>query len=105
MNWLEPWWSTESFDEAFHDGFRKQLELEVGPDHPLWRIKTRLVARGLGDDALFAIQDGSGRVAAVHLTWSSSQQRMPWPETLIFESLKHFETECMLPDHRQWKSD
>jgi hypothetical protein len=66
MEWLDPWWSTEGHSPEFHETFRKQLELEA-----------KLIARDNGDDALFQILDGSGRVAVVHLTWAKSQERLP----------------------------
>jgi hypothetical protein len=35
---------------------------------------------------LFAVEDGSGRVAAVHLTWRRGAESPPWPESGLHES-------------------
>lgn len=102
MEWLEPWWSTEDFDESFHETFRKQLELEVSLGHAMYQIPARLIARGNGDDALFQILDGSERVAVVHLTWSKSQEHLPWPITSIYASIEEFIKEVMLLENKDW---
>lgn len=102
IDWLEPWWSTAEFDEPYHAGFKSQLEREVGPDHPLFGLQTRLVGRGNGDDALFAICDGTGRYAVVHLTWATHQESMPWPVTEIYPSLDAFVAQRMIPENSQW---
>jgi hypothetical protein len=65
MEWLEPWNSTEAHDARFHESFREQLEREVPAGHVMYRLPARIIARGNGDDALFEILDGSGRVAEV----------------------------------------
>ncbi len=31
MEWFDPWWSTDDQDNHFHETFRNQLRLEVGP--------------------------------------------------------------------------
>lgn len=88
MEWQEPWWSTAEQTEEFHRVFAAELAAEVGPDHPLAGVPVRLIARGEGDDALFRLEDGSGRVALVHLTWANRPERLPWPRTAIFDSLE-----------------
>lgn len=102
MEWLEPWSSTESMDARFHDGFVKQLQVEVASGHELHGLPVRLIARGNGDDTLFEILDGSGRVAVVHLTWSKKPEKLPWPRTRIFANLQTFEQERMIPEHNEW---
>ena len=100
IEWLDPWWPTEGFDREFHEAFRNQLELELPPGHAVYGLPVRLIARGNGDDALFEITDGSGRVALVHLTWSKSQERLPWPRAAIFRDLQEFIRQAMIPDHQ-----
>ena len=99
MEWLSPWWSTENQDEQFHLEFKMQLEMEVGPEHPLHGIETRLIARGNSDDALFKLLDGSGRYAVVHLTWARHPEPFPWPVTEVFDSLESFVRDRMIPEH------
>jgi hypothetical protein len=101
VDWLEPWWSTATQGEEFHEGFKRQLKTEVGPEHPLYNIDARIVARGYGDDTLFQLLDGSGRFAVVHLTWRQSQEPMPWPVTEIHSSFQSFVTDRMIPEHAE----
>jgi len=100
VEWLDPWWSTEGMDPHFHETFQRQLELEVPPGHPLFGVKVELIGRGSGDDALFKLLDGTGRVAVVHLTWSKGQERLPWPRTTIYQDMQEFIEKCMRPDHQ-----
>jgi len=103
MEWLDPWWSTEDKDANFLAVFKRELESEVGPDHPLQGIETRLVARGNGDDALFELLDGTGRFAVVHLTWARHPEPLPWPATELYNSLQSFVTDRMIPEHAEMK--
>lgn len=105
MEWLEPWWFPENRAEEFNETFTKQLEREVPPGHCMYGLPVRLIARGSGDDSLFAILDGSGRVADVHLTWSKRRERLPWPVTSIFQSLEDWIEKVMLPEHKEWTSE
>jgi hypothetical protein len=104
MDWLNPWWSTENQNSDFHDGFKSELESEVGPDHPLRGIETRLEARGDGDDALFELLDGTGRYAVVHLTWARHPESLPWPVTELYNSLEAFVFQRMIPDHSRMET-
>lgn len=105
MEWLEPWNSTAARDARFHESFREQLEREVPAGHVMYRLPARIIARGNGDDALFEILDGSGRVAEVHLTWAQGQERLPWPITTIYSSLQEWAEKSMRPDHEEWKAE
>lgn len=105
MIWLQPWSSAEQHDDGYGNGFRDQLQREVAPGHVLHGLPVRLIARGNGDDALFALLDGSGRVAQVHLTWARSQERLPWPSTVVYESLEAWAQQAMLPEHREWVAE
>lgn len=105
MEWFDPWWSTERMDEKFHRAFREQLELEISPDHCMFGLPVKIIARGDGDDALFEILDGSGRVADVHLTWSKSSERLPWPSTTIYASLSEWIEDIMIPQHKEWANE
>jgi hypothetical protein len=102
FRWLEPWWSTESHDEHSHEAFRKQLELEVSPGHCTYGLPVRLIARGHGDDALFRILDGSGRVAEVHLTWGKGQDQLPWPIATVYSSMDEWVKLSMIPEHNSF---
>lgn len=104
MEWLEPWWSADDLDKKARSGIDRQLAVEVPPGHEMFQMPARVIGRGNGDDALFEILDGSGRVAVVRLTWSKSQERLPWPITVFYSSLKEWAENCMLPEHQKWGS-
>jgi hypothetical protein len=105
MELLEPWWSTENLPAEISNHIRKQLELEVGPGHLMYGLPTKLIARGNGDDALFEIVDGTGRVADVHLTWRKGQETLPWPITTIYSSFSEWAASGMIRDHRDWAGE
>jgi hypothetical protein len=100
-DWLEPWGSTKNAEEGYLRTFAEQLARETTCGHQLYRVPVRLIGRGNGDDALFALEDGTGRVAEVHLVWQGKQQP-PWPCTTIFAHLKEWLEKSMLPAHLDW---
>jgi len=102
MEWLEPWCSTESLPQEFGDKIAQQLAVEVPSGHVMFGLPVKLIARGNGDDALFEILDGTGRIADVHLTWSKSKERLPWPITTIYPSLSEWAATGMVKDHTDW---
>ncbi|WP_029913258.1 hypothetical protein [Pelobacter seleniigenes] len=102
MEWLEPWCSVMQMGEQIAQSWQRQLQIEVLPGHSLFGKPVKLLARGNGDDALFEILDGSGRVANVHLTWSKSQERLPWPRTDIYSGLQDWGERVMVPEHQEW---
>lgn len=101
MEWLDPWWSTVDQTDNFRATFLRQLQLEVSAQHEMFGLPARVIGRGNGDDALFEILDGSGRVAVVHLVWQGPQ-RPPWPATSIYSSLQAFVDERMKSEHAAW---
>lgn len=101
MDWLEPWSSTEGSEESYLRTFAEQLARETSPGHELHGLQVRLVGRGNGDDALFELLDGTGRVAEVHLVWQG-RQKPPWPSSTIFSSLEQWRVMRMLPEHQEW---
>jgi hypothetical protein len=69
-------------------GFENQLSRELTPSHLLFGVPVTAIARGLNEDSvLFALCDGTWRVAAVHLTWTS-HERDPWPNATMYDSLE-----------------
>lgn len=105
MIWFEPWSSVEHYDDNYRNGFLDQLRREVAPGHALYDLPVRLIAWGNGGDALFALLDGSGRIAQVHLTWAHGSERLPWPGTAIYASLETWAEQAMLPEHREWAAE
>lgn len=99
--WRPPWWSASEKDANFHKVFREQLEIELCPEHKLYKLPVEVVARGEGDDVLFKILDGSSRVAEVHLTWKKTEESVPWPLCSLYPNLEYWCTERMWPQYCQ----
>jgi hypothetical protein len=84
MDWPEPWWA---IDETTAAAFEAELQRELSPGHALYGLPMRALGQGWnGDDVLFSITDGSGRVATAHLTWRRSAEPPPWPDSAIYDN-------------------
>src|ERR1700735_3945212 len=106
MEWLEPWWSTAEQSDDFHETFERQLRVEICPDDPIFDIPARIIARGNGDDALFELLDGSGRVAFVHLKWCKGRALGQFrTRASVFENVETFAEKVMRPEHEDWIAD
>jgi hypothetical protein len=97
VKWLHPWYPVANPQELLGE-----LRLEVTSGHPLCDLPLRTIVRRYDrDDALFQIEDGSGRVAMVHLTWSMNPERVPFgPETAILDSLTSWAETVMVENHQ-----
>jgi hypothetical protein len=106
IEWLDPWWSTDIETESYRQTFLWQLKGEVAPGHELFGIPVRMIGKRDGnDDTLFELLDGSGRVAEVHLVWSSGSQPPPFPLSRIFANLEVWKRERMEPDHAEFQDE
>jgi len=87
MQWPEPWHDVSDQQEA--NGLAGELHRELSKGHPLFGVAVRTLARRHDcDDVLFALEDDSGQVAVVHLTWTMSPpERLPWPDCTLYPSL------------------
>ncbi|HTN04160.1 MAG TPA: hypothetical protein VL132_19875 [Planctomycetaceae bacterium] len=93
---LEPW-HAESAPE-----FAAELQRELVPGHVLFGAPVMAVARRQDcDDVLFAIRDGTERMAEVHLTWHRETDPR-WPRTVLFPSMEAW-MESMRSDHDEFK--
>ena len=99
---LTPWYAVD--DERQCSGIQAQLAREVGPQHRLFGIPARLIARRQdNDDCLFELPDG--RVADVHLTWRQGQEEDPrWPSTAIYASIDEWVEQVMRPAAADWRA-
>jgi hypothetical protein len=106
MEWLEPWHSIED-DPDQVAAMERELLRELGVGHPLFGLSVRALARRHDcDDVLFAIEDGTGRVAVVHLTWTASvPERPPWPGSAMFASFESWVAEGMRPDSEDYRNE
>jgi hypothetical protein len=102
VDWLLPW-------HSIADGLRQanrieqELRRELSIGHPLYGLPVRAVGyRQDRDDVLFAIEDATGRVAVVHLTYHGPEQP-PWPCTVLYSSFETWVVEGMQVDHNQFE--
>jgi hypothetical protein len=92
MTWPEGWESFESSDTE--DGLVSEFRREAHPDHILANVALRTVGTHHADNVLFELLDGSGRFAAVHLTYSKGRDTDPrWPDTRVYDDWQKFERE------------
>lgn len=98
FSYLEPWREVIA-DSA--EALVRELRTEVSPGHPLHGANLRAIARSVqADDVLVQLDDG--RVCEVHLTWSRSAERTPWPQHRMFSTLKDWVREVMIPEHEHY---
>jgi hypothetical protein len=99
VEWLVPWHSV-SDDPAQVAGMERELKRELSAGHPLFGLPVKTLARRQDrDDVLFALEDGTGRVAVVHLTWTQSPpEHPPWPDTNLFQNLVVWAADGMRSD-------
>jgi hypothetical protein len=99
VKWLVPWHSVGD-DPTQVAGMERELQRELSAGHPLFGVPVKTLARRQDcDDVLFALQDGTERVAVVHLTWTQRPpDRPPWPATTLFPNLQTWGAEGMRSD-------
>lgn len=86
MDLVGPWQPIRSPHEA--DVLVAELHRELAQSHPLHGLPLRPLARRPDtDDVLFTIADGTGRVAAVHLTWRGDRETAAWPCCILYPDL------------------
>lgn len=96
MEWLLPWYSVANNPEQVAS-MERELARELAVGHPLFGLPMRTVARRQDcDDVLFAIEDGTGRFAVVHLTWIGGTDQPPWPNSVIYPSFEAWMAEGMV---------
>jgi hypothetical protein len=98
LKWVEPW---EPLDGT-GDGFVKELEREMPPQHVLYGVPVVAVACRIDcDDVLFASADPSKPLALVHLTWHGPETDPIWPNTYILRSWQEFIDCVLIPTHQE----
>jgi hypothetical protein len=90
VTWLVPWHPIANGRPD--DRTAQELYSEVCERHVLFGVNARPIAhRQDCDDFLFELLDGSGRFAAVHLTYAQHPEPDPrWPEVEIFSTWTEF---------------
>ncbi|MGD0097065.1 MAG: hypothetical protein ABSB60_11250 [Terracidiphilus sp.] len=100
MEILEPW--TASSDSRLIDELRREMAL----GHVLEAIELSPVAcKPACDEAVYALNDGSGRFALVHLTFGMTREKSPkLPLTWIFDGLEQW-LDYMRAVHASWAEE
>jgi hypothetical protein len=86
FNWNEPWYLLED-NLRKKIGMQRELNLEIGSQHPLWKLKPIVFAKcSANDDILVFLSDG--RFACVHLVWNSKIDYYPdkFPSTYFLDT-------------------
>lgn len=97
MKFLAPWYETK--DEALV----AELHREVPKGHVLHGKPVEAMGRRQDkDEVLFALQDGTGRLAAVHLTFQVETDAS-WPRFSMFASEAEW-IERMEVDHGEFEA-
>ncbi|MBY0232527.1 MAG: hypothetical protein K2W96_24880, partial [Gemmataceae bacterium] len=107
------WWGDEMWPSNWHPiddnpalvaGLTSELQRELSAGHPLFGLPVRAIAgHAARDDVLFTIEDGSSRVAVVHLTWTRNPpEQFPWPGTSIYANLSEWVEASRNADHRDF---
>lgn len=106
MEWLVPWHSVADAP-AQAAGMERELARELSTGHPLFGLPVRALARRQDcDDVLLVIEDGTGQVAVVHLTWTHTPpERPPWPGTTLYPSFEVWVAEGMRSNHNDFHAE
>ena len=97
MRFLAPWY------ESKDDALAAELRREVTTGHALHGMPVKVLGRRSNkDEVLFALQDGTGRLAAVHLTYQAETD-IRWPSFSMFASEANW-IEKMEADHVEFEA-
>lgn len=97
MKFLAPWYETKD------DALAAELRREVAKGHALHGMPVEALGRRDDkDEVLFALQDGTGRLAAVHLTFQVETD-ISWPRFSMFASEAEW-IEKMEADHVEFEA-
>ncbi len=102
--WISPW---QAISARGRVAYEQELSLEVSPGHPLFDVPVSAIARTCHDDnVLFLLHNHSADLAVVHLTFRGKTERdAKWPSTVLFRSMDHWVTACMIPDAAAYELD
>jgi len=100
MEFLEPW------SEVSGPGLVDELRREMASGHVLENLDLAALARRQDcDDVLYALNDGSGRLAVVHLTYRSTRETNPsFPSTTMIKELNLWSA-YMQALHAAWMAE
>ncbi len=102
MDYLEPW---VRYDAPNNGAAEKELQNELSKMHVLYELSCNALAHRIDrDDVLFQLNDETGRVAVVHLTYSGkSEKSSEYPKTVVYTSLEEWATSTMVMDSKEYQ--
>ncbi|GAB1597212.1 hypothetical protein [Lysobacter claricitrinus] len=99
MELQEPWYAP-----ANAQALEEQLRAEVQLGHALHNVPVEAIAaRQDRDDVLFALKDGSARVAVVHLAYAANSDAR-WPSATFFADMASWLAEGMARDCEEFNA-
>lgn len=99
MNFLEPWYPVSD-----SKAIENQLKAELSKNHALCGTKVKALAQRQDcDDFLFCLDDGSMRVAVVHLSFSRNTDAR-YPRTELYSDIETWIAERMNRDHVEFNT-
>lgn len=93
FSWPSPWWCLESNPKT-QLGIQKEINKEIGPQHPLWGLQPVVFAKcDANDDVIAHLNNNT--FACIRLVWHGKIDRHPdkYPKCVIFKNgadLQHF---------------
>lgn len=89
MVWPEQWMPINRPSEVC--AFTDELRADLAPAHCLFGLPLRAIGRRWDNiDVLFALEDGSARVAQVFLPWKHGPMEPPSPTTILFANFEEW---------------
>ncbi|PYC67260.1 hypothetical protein C7C45_22625 [Micromonospora arborensis] len=96
----DPWWDLRRggpTEQRQREALHAELLTEAAAGHPLHSQPVEVIGRsGASDDIV--VELSSGGWALVHLTWKRAAERLPWPETTFYSTIKALEEDIHEPD-------
>lgn len=87
IDWPEPWWCLDQNLQLRRE-IQKELNLEIGPKHPLWGLKPVVIGKTEANDDVI-VHLNNQTFACIHLVWNGKLDQFPtkYPSSVVFESV------------------
>lgn len=94
--WFEPWCPISGISERL--AVEAQLARELSEGHVLFGRKVEAIGRRSDNDEVVFWLSDRAELAVVHLTWSRTSERLPWPWAVIYDGATSFIDQGMKVD-------
>ncbi|MBB4081147.1 hypothetical protein GGR28_003795 [Lewinella aquimaris] len=103
LRFEDPYWSADDWTTQRQDILRKELQSELHPDHQLFNQSWQIIASRVDNDDVILRLD-CGKIAVVHLTWTSAPESGGFPNTRLFDNATKFWEKEMHKEILNYKS-